>query len=110
MGSRAAPKAERNDMTAKRDLKRRVRQRQARTGESYVTARRRVLAARGEQSGQDDTQPGEAGRPDPPGPGHAPGIDGLERTHPGDTAAMRETSRETVDRGSADSGSRIDEA
>jgi hypothetical protein len=38
--------AERNDMTAKRDLKRRVRQRQARTGESYVTARRRVLAAR----------------------------------------------------------------
>jgi hypothetical protein len=38
--------AERNDMTAKRDLKRRVRLRQARTGESYVTARRRVLAAR----------------------------------------------------------------
>jgi len=33
-------------MTAKRDLKRRVRERQARTGETYVTARRRVLAAR----------------------------------------------------------------
>ncbi|HSS03071.1 MAG TPA: hypothetical protein VLM79_38680, partial [Kofleriaceae bacterium] len=33
-------------MTAKRDLKRRVRLRQARTGESYVTARRRVIAAR----------------------------------------------------------------
>jgi hypothetical protein len=33
-------------MTVKRDLKRRVRQRQARTGESYVTARRHVLAAR----------------------------------------------------------------
>jgi hypothetical protein len=33
-------------MTAKRDLKRRIRLRQARTGESYVTARRRVLAER----------------------------------------------------------------
>ncbi|HET7503224.1 MAG TPA: FHA domain-containing protein [Kofleriaceae bacterium] len=33
-------------MTAKRNLKRRVRERQTRTGESYVTARRRVLAAR----------------------------------------------------------------
>ncbi|HEX3479308.1 MAG TPA: FHA domain-containing protein [Kofleriaceae bacterium] len=32
-------------MTAKRDLKRRVRQRQARTGEAYVTARRHVIAA-----------------------------------------------------------------
>jgi hypothetical protein len=30
-------------MTAKKDLKRRVRDRQARTGESYVTARRRVV-------------------------------------------------------------------
>lgn len=33
-------------MTAKRNFKRRVRERQARTGESYVTARRRLLAAR----------------------------------------------------------------
>lgn len=33
-------------MTAKRDLKRRVRERQARTGESYVTARRQVLTQR----------------------------------------------------------------
>jgi hypothetical protein len=33
-------------MTKKRDLKRRVRERQARTGESYVTARRQLLAAR----------------------------------------------------------------
>jgi hypothetical protein len=32
-------------MTVKRDLKRRVRQRQARTGEAYVTARRHVVAA-----------------------------------------------------------------
>ena len=31
-------------MTAKRDLKRRARERQARTGESYVTARRHVVA------------------------------------------------------------------
>jgi hypothetical protein len=33
-------------MTVKRDLKRRVRQRQVRTGEAYVTARRHVVAAR----------------------------------------------------------------
>lgn len=33
-------------MTAKRDLKRRIRARQARTNESYTTARRHVLAAR----------------------------------------------------------------
>jgi hypothetical protein len=32
-------------MTAKKDLKRRVRDRQEKTGESYVTARRHVLAA-----------------------------------------------------------------
>ncbi len=31
-------------MTAKKDLKRRVRERQAQTGESYVTARRHVVA------------------------------------------------------------------
>jgi hypothetical protein len=31
-------------MTAKKDLKRRIRERQARTGESYVTARTHVLA------------------------------------------------------------------
>jgi hypothetical protein len=33
-------------MTAKRDFKRRVRERQARTGEHYTTARRRMLASR----------------------------------------------------------------
>src|SRR5678816_3579619 len=63
MGSpRGAEQAERNDMTAKRDLKRRVRQRQARTGESYVTARRRVLAARGQpdKRADADAEPGEA--------------------------------------------------
>ena len=37
-------------MTKKRDLKRRARERKARTGESYVTARRRVVAARAELS------------------------------------------------------------
>jgi hypothetical protein len=62
-------------MTAKRDLKRRVRQRQARTGESYVTARRRVMAARtaadellkgraktGDDESGDD-EPAEGGEP-----------------------------------------------
>jgi hypothetical protein len=38
------------EMTAKRDLKKRVRERQARTGESYTTARSRVLADRPAQS------------------------------------------------------------
>lgn len=49
---------EKDDMTVKRDFKRRVRQRQARTGESYVTARRHLLAARpaaaSEAAGEDD--------------------------------------------------------
>jgi hypothetical protein len=45
-------------MTAKRDLKRRVRQRQARTGEAYVTARRHVLAARTDAA---ETATAEAG-------------------------------------------------
>jgi hypothetical protein len=34
------------DMTAKRKLKRRVRERQARTGERYTAARRKLLAER----------------------------------------------------------------
>jgi hypothetical protein len=38
-------------MTAKKDLKRRIRERQERTGESYVVARRRVLAEREEDRG-----------------------------------------------------------
>lgn len=56
-------------MTVKRDLKRRVRQRQARTGESYVTARRHVVAARAattedpdseiEAADTDDTEAGD---------------------------------------------------
>src|SRR5690349_14918466 len=41
-------------MTAKRDLKRRVRQRQARTGEAYVTARRHVVAATAASADDDD--------------------------------------------------------
>jgi hypothetical protein len=39
-------------MTAKRDLKRRVRERQARHGESYMTALRHVLAQRPEPAGE----------------------------------------------------------
>lgn len=40
-------------MTAKKDLKRRIRERQARTGESYVTARTHVLA----QAQSDEPRP-----------------------------------------------------
>ena len=44
-------------MTKKRDFKRRVRQRQLRTGESYVTARRHVLASRpGAPADAEDTE------------------------------------------------------
>jgi hypothetical protein len=49
------------DMTVKRDFKRRVRQRQVRTGESYVTARRHLLASRPAVAGpadpEDDDEP-----------------------------------------------------
>lgn len=51
-------------MTAKRDLKKRIRDRQAKTGESYTTARRHVLAAR--DRGDSDTD-----------------ADDLETTNPG---------------------------
>ncbi len=44
-------------MTVKRDLKRRVRQRQARTGESYVTARRHVVAAGPATTEDPDSEP-----------------------------------------------------
>jgi hypothetical protein len=46
-------------MTAKRDLKRLVRERQARTGESYVTARRHVLAHAARQLPEAEPDPGE---------------------------------------------------
>jgi len=55
-------------MTAKRDFKRRVRQRQARTGESYVTARRHVMAGR-------------------PAADEPPGDPDADQTLPGTTAA-----------------------
>ncbi len=51
-------------MTAKKDFKRRVRDRQEKTGESYVTARRRVLAqapAAVERAAETPAEP--AGRP-----------------------------------------------
>jgi hypothetical protein len=44
-------------MTAKRDLKRRVRHRQVRTGEAYVTARRHVLAARPATQAEAEAEP-----------------------------------------------------
>lgn len=44
-------------MTTKRDLKRRVRHRQARTGEAYVTARRHVVAARPAAQLEADAEP-----------------------------------------------------
>lgn len=47
-------------MTVKRDFKRRVRQRQARTGESYVTARRHMLASRPGGEGDGDEHTGAA--------------------------------------------------
>jgi len=67
-------------MTAKRDFKRRVRQRQTRTGESYVTARRRVLADRPttgdappDGGEAEATQPGAAAATTaPPGASAAP--------------------------------------
>lgn len=53
-------------MTAKKDLKRRIRARQAQTGESYTTARRHVLAAR------PDPEPDSA-----PAPGATPAAGGV---------------------------------
>lgn len=44
-------------MTAKRNFKRRVRQRQVRTGESYVTARRHMLASRPDTDGDRPSTP-----------------------------------------------------
>jgi hypothetical protein len=47
-------------MTAKRDLKKRVRDRQAKTGESYTAARRHVVAAvQDAEAGSEDTDPGQ---------------------------------------------------
>lgn len=50
-------------MTIKRDFKRRVRLRQARTGESYVTARRHVLAGRPAGLATRDAEPDAAAPP-----------------------------------------------
>jgi hypothetical protein len=62
-----AARCREEDMTVKRDFKRRVRQRQARTGESYVTARRHLLASRAAAAG---TPPDQA---EPPADADSPG-------------------------------------
>jgi len=54
-------------MTVKRNFKRRVRERQARTGESYVTARRHLLTSRPALAPEDDEADPEDG--DPPARG-----------------------------------------
>lgn len=83
-------------MTAKRDLKRRVRQRQARTGESYVTARRRVMAAR--------SPAGEP--PDDEAQGDAEVDETTARidraSNDGEVAAPPETAASTLQEASAD--------
>lgn len=52
-------------MTAKKDLKRRIRDRQAATGESYMTARRHVLAAAPDHAPSVDTAAEPAAAPSP---------------------------------------------
>jgi hypothetical protein len=67
-------------MTAKRDLKRRVRQRQARTGESYVTARRHVVAAASPGTDEvEDPDDLETGDPAAETESEATGGDGMDR-------------------------------
>ena len=67
-------------MTVKRDFKRRVRQRQARTGESYVTARRHLLASRAAVL----PEPDEPDDPEATLPGHADGaVVGAALSEPG---------------------------
>ncbi|HEY0987412.1 MAG TPA: hypothetical protein VGD80_10190 [Kofleriaceae bacterium] len=48
-------------MTVKRNFKRRVRERQTRTGESYMTARRHLLASRSTGAPGDDGDDGDDG-------------------------------------------------
>src|SRR4051812_50146392 len=89
-GCMGSPRGCEGDMTVKRDFKRRVRQRQARTGESYVTARRHMVASRpedpaaghGADDGNDEAHTGAAGATDTAAP--PPAID---EGRPGDGAA-----------------------
>jgi hypothetical protein len=53
-------------MTAKRDLKKRVRARQAKTGESYTAARRHVTAARPAAEVDDEAETGDSSPSDAP--------------------------------------------
>ena len=61
-------------MTAKKDLKRRIRDRQAATGESYVTARRQVLAQAPEPPEPPAPEPTAPEPPPPAEPARRPVI------------------------------------
>jgi hypothetical protein len=62
-------------MTAKRGLKRRVRERQARTGERYTAARRQLLAERSEAAAPEVATEGVPGAESAPGAERAPGAE-----------------------------------
>jgi FHA domain len=83
-------------MTVKRDFKRRVRQRQVRTGESYVTARRHLMASRPAAPAEDDepaTLPGDVDRAAAaavlPEPG-APRVEPVDASGAGDRGGSDE--------------------
>lgn len=90
-------------MTAKRDLKRRVRQRQARTGEAYVTARRHVVAAGSATTDEDPEIESEAVDPDDieaSDPAEAEATDGAGRQVSAvDPDAEVDASRQTAEFG-----------
>ena len=62
-------------MTAKKDFKRRVRARQERTGESYTTARRHVVAERAPASAASPPPPAAPPSLRPCNGGRAPPVD-----------------------------------
>ena len=85
-------------MTAKRDLKRRVRHRQVRTGEAYVTARRHVLAARPAHETEAETT-AAAGREDETAPGAEPPSRPGAATNEASGAAVPTESADDADTG-----------
>ncbi len=89
-------------MTVKRNLKRRVRQRQARTGESYVTARRHVVAARSAPTDEDPDPEIEAADTDDTEAGdQTAGADAGHPTVEVAAVAGLEADRQTADAGGA---------